>query len=291
MTHDIYVTPADDLQAVFDTAPQNAVIRLAPGEYRQKTVIRTPGLTLIGAGAEQSRIVWDDYAKRLDEKGVEYNTFRTYTMAVCADGVSMEALSIINDSLHPEIKGQEVALSVVGSDFSMENCVLTSTQDTLFAGPLPPDLIQRYDGFLRDELRRGGAMTQRFMKCRIEGTVDFIFGCGNTLFDRCEIRSLNDTRGIGYVAAPAHELSQTEGFLFRNCGFTCETGVESGSIYLARPWRDYGLARFENCTCAAHIAPCGFDKWNDTHRDETARFYETPAVPGRVAWVNRLNTI
>ena len=112
----------------------------------------------------------------------------------------------------------------------------------------------------------------------------------DTLFDRCEIRSLNDARGIGYVAAPAHELSQTEGLHFRNCDFTCEEGVEQGSIYLARPWRDYGLSRFENCTYAGHIAPCGFDKWNDTDRDKTARFYETPAVPGRVAWANRHNT-
>lgn len=287
MACEIFVTPADDLQAVFDTAPGNAVIRLAPGEYRQKTVIRTPGLTLVGAGAERTSIVWDDYAKKLDENGVEYITFRTYTMAVCADGVSMRDLSVVNDALHPELKEQEVALSVVASQFSMENCVLTSTQDTLFVGPLPPDLIERYDGFLRDELRRGGEMTQRFVNCRIEGTVDFIFGCGNTLFDRCEIRSLNDARGIGYVAAPAHERSQTEGLLFRNCDFTFEDGVEAGSIYLARPWRDYGLSRFENCTYAAHIIPCGFDKWNDTDRDRTARFYETPAVPGRVPWVNR----
>ena len=290
MTREIFVTPEDDLQAVFDSAPENAVIRLAPGEYRQKTMIRTNGLTLIGAGAEQTRIVYDDYAKKLDERGVEYNTFRTYTMAVCANGVSMRDLSIVNDALHPEIKGQEVALSVVGTDFYMENCTLTSTQDTLFVGPLPPDLIERYTGFHRPELLRGGNMTQRFVNCRIEGTVDFIFGCGDTLFDRCEIRSLNDARGVGYVAAPAHELSQTEGFLFRSCDLTCEDGVEPGSIYLARPWRDYGLSRFENCTYAEHIAPCGFDKWNDTDRDKTARFYEEPAVPGRVAWANRRNT-
>lgn len=290
MVHHIHVSPKDDLQAVFDTAPENAVIRLAPGEYRQKTVIRTHGLTLIGAGADQTRIVYDDYAKKLDARGVEYNTFRTYTMAVCADGITMRDLAIVNDALHPEIKGQEVALSVVGTDFLMENCVLTSTQDTLFLGPLPPDLIERYDGFLTDELRRGSPMKQQFVSCRIEGTVDFIFGCGDALFDRCEIRSLADARGIGYVAAPAHELSQTEGFLFSNCNLTCEDGVQHGSIYLARPWRDYGLTRFENCTYEPHIAPCGFDKWNDTNRDQTARFYESPAVPGRVPWVNRENT-
>lgn len=287
MSQIIYATACDDLQAIFDGAPENAVIHLAEGVYRQKTVIRVPGLTLIGAGAEKTKIVYDDYAKKLDEQGREYVTFRTYTLAVCADGVTMKDLSVINDALHPEIKGQEVALTVYGSDFLMENCTLTSTQDTLFLGPLPPDLIQRYDGFLSDELRLGGEMTQKFVNCKIEGTVDFIFGCGNTLFDRCEIRSLNDARNVGYVAAPAHSLEQTEGLLFRDCDFTFEEGVAAGSIYLARPWRDYGLASFENCRYAAHIAPCGFDKWNDTNRDQTARFNESPAVPGRVAWANR----
>lgn len=287
MSQIISVKPGDDLQAVFDSAAENAEIRLAEGIYRQKTVIRTPGLTLIGAGAGKTVIVYDDYAKKLDEQGREYVTFRTYTLAVCADNVSMRDLSIVNDALHPEIKGQEVALTVYGSGFSMEDCTLTSTQDTLFLGPLPPDLIERYDGFLNDELRLGGEMTQRFTNCLIEGTVDFIFGCGAALFDRCRIRSLNDARGHGYVAAPAHSLSQTEGFRFLDCDFTYEPGVAAGSIFLARPWRDYGLCRFENCSYGEHIAPCGFDKWNDTRRDLTARFYETPAVPGRVSWANR----
>ena len=35
------------------------------------------------------------------------------------------------------------------------------------------------------------------------------------------------------------------------------------------------------------IAAAGFDKWNDTERDKTARFREEPPVPGRVDWVNR----
>lgn len=287
MVHTIYASPEDNLQAVFDAAPENAVIHLARGVYRQKIVIRKGGLTLIGDGAGETVLVYDDYARKQHPIGGEYNTFRTYTLAVCADQVTMRNLSVVNDACSPEEKGQEVALSVCGTNFLMEDCVLTSTQDTLFVGPLPSDLIGRYEGFLLDELRRGFPMTQRFVNCRIEGTVDFIFGCGDALFDRCEIRSIRDARNIGYVAAPAHSLAQTEGFLFRDCDFTCETGVEPGSIYLARPWRDHGLARFENCSYGAHIARAGFDKWNDTCRDLTARFYETPAVPGRVSWVNR----
>ena len=283
----IYVTADDRLQKVFDKAAPGSVIHLAPGVYRQKVVIRTPELTIVGAGAGKTRIVYDDYARKRDEQGFEYITFRTYTLAVCADGICMQNLSVINDAGHPEIKGQQVALSVLGTRFSMENCTLTSTQDTLFLGPLPPDLIERYEGFLADELRRGGEMQQHFQNCTIEGTVDFIFGCGNTLFEDCVIRSLTDARNVGYVAAPAHSESQKNGFCFRRCEILCDGGVSAGSIYLARPWRDYGLARFEDCSYGEHIAAAGFDPWNGTTRDRTARFFEHPVVPGRVSWANK----
>ncbi|MDE6588930.1 MAG: pectin esterase [Oscillospiraceae bacterium] len=284
----LQVNPGDSLQAAFDSARPGETIRLSAGEYRVKTTISTPDLTLVGEGADRTRIVWGDYAKKLDEKGVEYNTFRTWTLAVCADGVSMRDLSIVNDALRPEEKGQEVALTVYGDRFTMERCRLTSTQDTLFLGPLPADLIERYDGFLPDPLRRDKPCAQRFTDCLIEGTVDFIFGCGDAVFESCEIRSLVDARGTGYAAAPAHALAQTEGFRFRDCRFTAEEGVAPGSIWLARPWRDYGLCVFEGCTYGGHISPLGFDKWNDTQRDKTARFYEHPPVQGRVDWVKRM---
>lgn len=287
MGQTIQASPGDDLQRLFDSAPSHAVIRLAEGEYRQKTVIRTPGLTITGAGPDKIRIVFDDYAKKRDFLGAQYNTFRTYTLAVCADGVSMADLTVENDALAPERKGQEVALSVCADGFQMEHCILRSTQDTLFLGPLPSDLIGRYEGFLTDELRRYGALRQVFRQCRIEGSVDFIFGCGSALFQQCEIRSVRDVRKQGFVAAPAHSEAQSTGFLFRECLFTGAADVPPGSVYLARPWRDFGLAAFENCSYGPHIAPAGFDKWNDTHRDETARFYEAPAVPGRVPWINR----
>lgn len=282
---EVFARPGDNLQRLFDSAPEGASVHIAAGTYRQKLKIRVPGLTIQGEGAENTAIIWDDYAKKPDETGREYNTFRTWTAAVCADGVTMRNLTIANDALSPETKGQEVALSVYGDAFTMEECLLRSTQDTLFLGPLPPDLIARYENFLPDELRANRPLSQRFSDCRIEGTVDFIFGCGAATLERCEIRSLRDARNIGFVAAPAHSLSQKDGFVFRNCRFTAEEGVTG--IYLARPWRDYGLCRFEDCVYGPHIAPEGFDKWADTERDRTARFYEVPAVPGRVSWCNR----
>lgn len=287
MAETIYVTPDDKLQRIFDNAPEGASIVLSPGIYRQKAVIRRDGLTITGQGREKTILVFDDYARKRGPDGFEYLTFRSYTLAVCADNVTIKSLAVVNDALCPEKKGQEIALSVLGSGFTMEDCRLSSTQDTLFTGPLPDDLIERYTGLFADELRRNGEMEQLFRNCLIEGTVDFIFGCGKTLFEDCELRSLKDAREMGYVAAPAHSREQTEGYRFRNCRFTCAPEVKPGSVYLARPWRDYGLSVFENCSYGSHIHPLGFDPWNDTRRDLTARFFETPAVPGRVAWVNR----
>ena len=281
------VRPGDDLQSVLDRAEPGSLIHFTAGEYRQKIMLRTPGLCLEGEGADQTVLIWDDYAKKLDAQGREYNTFRTWTLAVCADDVEMRGLTIVNNAGNPSEKGQEVALSVYGDRFSMRECTLRSTQDTLFLGPLPPDLIERYDGFLPDELRAERLLSQRFQHCRIEGSVDFIFGCGDAVFEDCEIVTVFDGRDHGYVAAPAHSLSQTEGFLFRRCDFIRGDGVADSSHFLARPWRDYGLCVFEECSYGRHIRPEGFDPWRDSGRDKTARFYESPSQPGRVAWCNR----
>lgn len=287
---DICINPEDDVQSVLDSAEPGMRIRLRGGEYRCKIEINVPGVELIGEGADKTVIVCGDYANKLDETGREYVTFRTYTVAVCAGGVKICDLCIKNDAGSPETKGQEVALTVYGDGFSAENCRLESTQDTLFCGPLPPDLIERYDGFLADKLRKGDYLRQIFRSCEIIGTVDFIFGCGDALFDGCKIVSAPDARGTGYVAAPAHAQCQNVGFVFYGCDFDRVRGVAENSVYLARPWRDYGKASFINCRYGEHIAGCGFDKWNDTRRDRTARFAEYGADRSkRVPWSRSLS--
>lgn len=281
----IYVTPDGSLQKALQKAQPGTRISLAKGTYREKIEISVPDIELVGAGAEDTIIIYNDFAKKLDPNGVEYNTFRTYTMAVMAPRVHLKNLTVENDALSPETKGQEVALTVYADDFSAEGCRFVSTQDTVFLGPLPDDLIERYDGFLKDGLRNAGSEKQRFTNCFIAGTVDFIFGCGDALFEHCEIRSLYEVRGHGYTAAPAHAISQTTGFLFHKCCFTCDPRVAEGSVFLARPWRDYGKASFVDCKYGSHIALAGFDKWNDTNRDRTARFAEFPVkAEDRVPW-------
>ena len=75
----LHIRPGDDVQAVLDSAEPGSLIHFAAGEYRQKLMLRTPGLCLEGEGAERTALIWDDYAKKLDGQGREYNTFRTWT--------------------------------------------------------------------------------------------------------------------------------------------------------------------------------------------------------------------
>ena len=285
----IKVDPREDLTEVLKNAAPGTRIMLAPGVYRCKIEIASPGVSLIGSSPEDTKIVWGDYAKKLDESGAEYNTFRTYTAAVLAPDVTFKNITVENDALSPEEKGQEVALTICADRFRAENCRFVSTQDTLFCGPLPTDLIVRYYGFLKDPLRAGGNMFQVFENCFIAGNVDFIFGCGSVLFDKCEIRSVYDVRGHGYTAAPAHGYEKKVGFVFNECRFTCEDRVEDSSVYLARPWRDHGKCSFIDCEYGRHISAKGFDSWNDSGRDKTARFSEYGEIPeGRVPWSRML---
>lgn len=286
---EITVLPGDSLAEILGSVSPHTRIYLSEGVYREKLEISVPDIELIGAGADKTVIVYGDYAKKLDGQGREYNTFRTYTVAVTAPRVRFERLTVENDARKPEEKGQEVALTVYADGFAARDCRFVSTQDTIFCGPLPPDLIERYDGFLKDELRAAGHTRQIYTNCFIAGNVDFIFGCADALFEECEIRSVFDVRGHGYTAAPAHALEQEIGFVFDRCRFTGDPSIADGSVFLARPWRDYGKCSYIDCSYGAHIAAEGFDKWNDTERDKTARFAEYGAQRGgRVPWSREL---
>ena len=95
----VYLTPEDNLTISFARLPEGAEVALGPGVYRAKVLITAPGITVTGSGADKTKIVWDDYAKKLDGAGREYNTFRTWTAAVCADHVTFRGLTVENDAL------------------------------------------------------------------------------------------------------------------------------------------------------------------------------------------------
>lgn len=277
----ITLSPKDDVQAILDGLDRPATIYLKKGVYRNKLCVRRNDVTIIGEERETTVLSYDDYAKKAHPDGREYNTFRTYTVCVTGERVTLKNLTVENANTAPETVGQCVALSVNARRFRATDVDLKSTQDTLFTAPFPDDLVVRYsgltddpayyDGFIpREQLYMEGGALHLFDRCRIYGTVDFIFGCAEAYFRGCELISLADKRNCGFVAAPAHSLKQERGYTFLDCKF--RNGGADGGVFLARPWRDFGKCDFIRCELENHISPLLFDRWNDTRRDKTARF-------------------
>ena len=222
-------------------------------------------------------------ARSKDKNGKDLTTWRTPVLKVMGDNCIFENFEVSNIAGNPEQNGQQVALAVYGNNNLFFNCKMSSTQDTLFVGPLPDDLITRYNSFLPDDERLiEGNLRNVFSHCKIEGTIDFVFGAGQALFTRCELVSL-ETDKQTYVTAPAHSLKDSVGFVFFDCKFT-STGSDQ-SVYLSRPWRDYGKCVFIYCYYGNHIKDEGFLNWKGTSRNWSARYEEYPFVNGRVPWV------
>ena len=273
---------------VINNAKSGETIYIKKGIYNEKVVINKDNIKIIGENPDETIITNDDYFHKILDDGNEANTFRTYTCLVLGNNVSISNLTIQNTSLPSSKYGQAVALHVCGNNFNCEKVSLKSAQDTLFTGPLQEDLIKRYTGFLLKEQLKPEFTTQIYKNCKIYGDTDFIFGSAQAFFYKCDIISI----GKGFLAAPAHSKEMKYGYLFYKCNLI-SSGDAKGT-YFARPWRDYGCAAFIDCKVGNHIDPRGFNKWDNTNRDKTARFYEYSPnvdVSKREKWVNELTEI
>jgi polygalacturonase len=236
------------VQDAIDAASSGAAILLAPGVYREKVVIRTAGLTMRGTGAQASNtvIVLDQSA------GSTGSTFRSATVEIRAPDFHASNLTFANDfnrTREQTAQGsQALALLTNGDRGVFRNVRLLGNQDTLYAASANCNP----DGNPCIPAR------QYFADCYIEGNVDFIFGDGKAVFDRCEIHSTAHTGG--YITAQGkHYADEDSGFVFRDCRLTADPGVSD--VWLGRPWREWASVVFLNSTMAAHIAPQGWREW------------------------------
>ncbi|MBR6072624.1 MAG: hypothetical protein IKP77_07345 [Acholeplasmatales bacterium] len=264
---------------------------LMDGIYYEKIEVKIDNINIVGQSKENTIISNNDYFCKIMDDYNECNTFRTYTCYINGNNITMKNLTIRNDSIPSAIYGQAVALYVDGDNFKCENCILKSAQDTLFTGPLPPDLIIRYQGFLKPSQLKGNKTHQLYKNVDIYGDVDFIFGGAYALFYRCNIISVNyDSKDYGYLSAPSHSKDDKYGYLFYQCNLIKQPGVVN--VYLSRPWRDYGNCAFIDCSMDDHISPKGWNKWEKSNRDKTAKFYEYTEnvdLSKRENWVHILN--
>lgn len=137
---------------------------------------------------------------------------------------------------------------------------------------------------------------QFYRECDIYGTVDFIFGNAQVVFQNCSIyvrkplkgqqniitaqskERPNENTGIviqDSVIAPADDLAEVPG-LFRT--------------YLGRPWKNYSTAVVMKTELGSLIDPAGWREWNDNAAPETLTYREYmntgpgASTHGRVKW-------
>lgn len=252
-------------------------VLVAPGEYREQVEIRRPHVTLEGEIADSVRIVGGLGAKMPSEDGSgqdgRLGTFRTYTVLVDADDVTLAGLTIENNAGDGREVGQAIALYADGDRLVVDACCIKGHQDTLFLGPLPPREAKP-GGFIGPKQfapRRVGR--QYFRRCRIEGDVDFIFGGACAYFEGCEIRSLNRNMDVnGYVTAASTPEGEPYGFVFHGCSFTAAQDVAPDSVYLGRPWREWAQTVLIDCWLGQHIKREGWWDWAKPAAHERAHY-------------------
>ncbi len=270
MTHIVFARPGE-LQAVIDALPRDgsdAVIRLAEGIYREKIVIDRPRTALEGQGADRTRIVWDDAAKTILGDGLKRGTFRTATLRTDGEAIALRGLTVENSAAPVEEAGQAIALYADGDGFVCEDCALVGRQDTLFTAPLPEKEFE--PGGFRGPKEHAPRTPQRhrYLRCRIEGCVDFIFGGATALFESCDIvardgRANRSAPPTLWVAAPSTPVTESVGYVFHRCRFTAEAALPRGCVYIARPWRTGARLALIGCELDNAYHPARFDAWGD----------------------------
>ena len=243
------------LQEAINAVPYNtkAEIVIKEGIYREKIFSDKKDLTIKGEG--NVLVTYSDGARELMADGKKRGTFRSYTAFFSGEKLRLENITIQNSAGSGKDVGQAVALYLDVDDAELSSVNLYGAQDTLFLAPLP-DSEREKNGFygprFKTERKRNRTIIE---KGEIRGSVDFIFGGGDAVFRDVLITSIDE----GYVSAPSGN-KEWDGFVFENCRFTSPTSL-IGKVYLMRPWRDEGKAKFSGCTFGPHINKNLFSPW------------------------------
>ena len=179
-------------------------IYIKNGVYKEKLEIPTHicNVHFIGEDKFKTIINYDDHAN-IRKMG----TFRTYTLKICGNDITMENLTIENSAAQ---LGQAVALHVESDRIVFRNCRFLGNQDTIYTG--------------RENAR------QYFENCYIEGTTDFIFGPSTAWFEECQIFCKRNS----YITAASTPVQVKYGYIFNRCTGALDSLVDSE--YLGRPW-------------------------------------------------------
>lgn len=251
-------------------ALEGDTIFIKNGIYKERPEIFASGISIIGEDKTKTIIESGNYALMPHPDG-KLGTFRSYTMLINADNVTVRNLTVSNNAGFGSDVGQAVALYAEGNNLIFEDCQVLGHQDTLFTGPLPHKEIEKggFRGPTENAPRIQG--TQIYRRCYIEGEVDFIFGSARVLFEECELFSINCGKEInGYVTASSAYENEPVGYVFLNCNFTGNCPDET--VYIGRPWRNYAKTILIDCKLGKHIKKECFHDWNKKEAHKTVNY-------------------
>ncbi|CAN4090907.1 unnamed protein product [Withania somnifera] len=133
-----------------------------------------------------------------------------------------------------------------------------------------------------------------FKFCTIEGTMDFIFGTGQSIYEDCTILVNGGSIApnyAGYITAQGRSNpNDANGFVFKHCQV-----VGTGKAFLGRAWRGYARVLFYNSFLSDIIVPRGWDAWNFKGHENQLTFSEEECggegadTSKRVEWEKRLS--
>ena len=240
-------------------------ILIKPGRY--EGLVHVPrgkgALALVGDDPARTTITYNQTSATVGADGQAIGTFRSATMFVEGDDISIENLTIQNDA---GPVGQAVALRIDGDRVVVRNSRLLGWQDTL--------LLNRGRQYIEDSY--------------IAGHVDFIFGAATAFFSRCHVHAWRD----GYLTAASTPADAPHGFVFADGIVTGEPEVRT---YLGRPWRDFAQTTFLRTVMGAAVVPEGWNNWSQPAREKTVRYAEfgssgpgALALERRASWSRKL---
>ena len=256
------------VQAAIDALPDDgsqAVIRIRPGEYRERVIVYRDRVRIVGEDAQNTAVVFSACARDTYPDGTEKGTFSSFSMIVTGNGVTVENLTVRNDAGDGRVAGQAVAVYAAGDRGVWRNCRLIAHQDTLFCGPVMSSVMEEMSKYpchaqcvpqVNEPSETRGR--QYFENCFIQGDVDFIFGSYRCWFERCTLHM--NARGGWYTAANTPE-NQPYGFVFHRCALTGDCAP--GAAYLGRPWRKFARTLFLECRMDTAVSPAGFADWDE----------------------------
>ena len=260
---------ADAIEVCRAFMDYHKVIFVKRGTYKEKLIVPSwlDNIEIVGEDVNQTIITFDDHANiRLAGTEQGMGTFRTYTLKIEGNGITLKNITIENNSAR---LGQAVALHTEGDRLRFIGCRFLGHQDTIYTGKAGTRLY--------------------FENCYIEGTTDFIFGPSTAWFEGCTIKS----KANSYVTAASTPNNVEFGYVFNHCRLIAEEGIDK--VFLGRPWRPYAYTLFMNCELGKHIVPAGWHNWGNAANEQTARYLEYnnsgegAATSQRAPWSRQLS--